>query len=286
MIRFRKITEKKVTLRKYELLHSDSILAPDGKTPLYRIIAVRDVRRLRKGTLGGYIEKEDNLSHDGDAWVFQGGIVYGNARVDDNAFVSGSSILSGNARLCNDACMRINVKVTGNAVIKDKAVVMQQAQVGDDCVISGSSRITDKAIIRGHITCRDSTTISDNVIIEGYGLLCGDTCLYDNIRLNLNGSMLYHANICEMKNIIIAQGIGSNHDVITAYREKDGTTLLTQGSFWGSLELFEKVVNNTKTEKKFMEEYNSLFNIIRSHDFGFGDLVIARHKRYKERGYN
>ena len=38
-----------------------------------------------KGELGGYIEKEKNLSQEGDAWVS------GDARVYGNAWVSGDA---------------------------------------------------------------------------------------------------------------------------------------------------------------------------------------------------
>ena len=42
---------------------------------LYRIEALKDFGDIKKGEKGGYIEKEDNLSQDDNAWV------YGNAEV-------------------------------------------------------------------------------------------------------------------------------------------------------------------------------------------------------------
>ena len=35
---------------------------------------------VKKGDLGGWIEKEDNLSQEGDCWVFGDAWVYGDAR--------------------------------------------------------------------------------------------------------------------------------------------------------------------------------------------------------------
>ena len=66
--------------KKYELLKDDAITS-FGRT-LYRIKATTDFGDVEKGELGGYIEKEENLSHLGDAWVS------GNARVSDDARVS------------------------------------------------------------------------------------------------------------------------------------------------------------------------------------------------------
>lgn len=49
---------------------------------LHRIRAVRDFGDVKCGTLGGWIEKEDNLSHNGSCFV------YGNAEVYDSADIS------------------------------------------------------------------------------------------------------------------------------------------------------------------------------------------------------
>ena len=50
-----------------------------------------------KGELGGYIEKEENLNQDGDAWVSGDAWVYGNARVSGDARVYGNAQVSGKA---------------------------------------------------------------------------------------------------------------------------------------------------------------------------------------------
>lgn len=55
---------------------------------LYQIKAERSFGSVKKGDLGGYIEKESNLSHDGNAWVAD------NAKVHGNALVLGSIVLS------------------------------------------------------------------------------------------------------------------------------------------------------------------------------------------------
>ena len=58
---------------------------------LHRIRAVRDFGDVKAGDLGGWIEKERNLSHDGDAWVYGNARVYGNAEVYGNARVYGNA---------------------------------------------------------------------------------------------------------------------------------------------------------------------------------------------------
>lgn len=58
--------------KKFELT-AESIVK-FGRT-LYRIRALVAFRNVKEGELGGFLEKEENLSQDGNAWV------YGNATV-------------------------------------------------------------------------------------------------------------------------------------------------------------------------------------------------------------
>ena len=46
---------------------------------LFRIKALISFGNVEEGELGGYVEKEENLSNDGNAWVCGDARVYGNA---------------------------------------------------------------------------------------------------------------------------------------------------------------------------------------------------------------
>ena len=70
-------------MKKFELT-AEFVTNVFGKK-LFRIKALVAFGNVEKGELGGFIEKEDNLSHDGDAWVYGNAQVYGNARVYDDA---------------------------------------------------------------------------------------------------------------------------------------------------------------------------------------------------------
>ena len=48
---------------------------------LHRIKAVVEFGLVKVGDLGGWIEKEENLSHEGKAWVWGNAEVWGNAKV-------------------------------------------------------------------------------------------------------------------------------------------------------------------------------------------------------------
>ena len=68
-----------------------------------RIRALINFGNVKKGELGGFIEKEENLSHSGDAWVSVDAWVCGNARVYGNAEVCGNAWVCGNAEVYGDA---------------------------------------------------------------------------------------------------------------------------------------------------------------------------------------
>lgn len=55
---------------------------------LFQIKATKSFWNVKEWELWWYIEKEDNLSQDGNAWVYGDARVYGDAWVSGNAFVS------------------------------------------------------------------------------------------------------------------------------------------------------------------------------------------------------
>lgn len=89
--------------KKYEL--TEESIDFEGTT-LHRIRAIRSFNDVKAGDLGGFIEKESNLSHGGNAWVYDRARVYGKAKV------------SGDARIYDKA------QVYHNAKIYDKVFVL------------------------------------------------------------------------------------------------------------------------------------------------------------------
>ena len=120
-------------MNKYKLLVNKSINVAGKK--LYRIEALKDFGRVKKGNLGGYIQSESNLSQNGNAWVFDDAKVYDNAwvfddaKVFDNAKVCGKAKVFDNARVFDAAVVCGNAKVYGSARVTDNAKVSDDARV-------------------------------------------------------------------------------------------------------------------------------------------------------------
>lgn len=102
-------------MKKYEF--TGETKAFNGTT-LHRIRALKDFGYVEAGDLGGWIEKEENLSHDGRCWVYGTARVYGDAQVSGDAWVYGTARVSGNAQVSGYARVFGNAWVAGDAEIK------------------------------------------------------------------------------------------------------------------------------------------------------------------------
>lgn len=80
-------------MKKFELTTESIYLLG---TKLFRIKALVTFGCVKKGELGGFVEKEENLDHTGSAWIFGNANVYGNALVHGGEEVSGNAEVSGN----------------------------------------------------------------------------------------------------------------------------------------------------------------------------------------------
>ena len=134
------MVKKECMSKKYEF--TDETTEVDGHT-LHRIRAVRCFSDVKAGDIGGWVEKEDNLSKMGDAWVYENAEVYGNAKVHGdaeiycNAKVFGTASVCGNAEVYGDAMVYDNARVFGNARVYGNAIVCGDAMVrcGADYII-------------------------------------------------------------------------------------------------------------------------------------------------------
>ena len=104
--------------KKFELLLDDTIEVFGRK--LFRIKAITDFGDVKKGELGGYIEKEENLSHYGNAWVSD------DARVSDDVLVTANGRVSGDAWVSDDVVVTGDARVSGDAWVSGNAWVESQ----------------------------------------------------------------------------------------------------------------------------------------------------------------
>ena len=133
-------------MNKYEL--TSETLQCAGHT-LHRIKALKDFGPIKVGELGGWIEKEENLSLFDNAWVFDNAKIFGYARVCDNAALFGNAavydnaMVSGYARVCDNAIAFGNAAIYSNARVCNNAAVCGKADVFGNSWVCGDAKICD-----------------------------------------------------------------------------------------------------------------------------------------------
>jgi hypothetical protein len=109
-----------------------------------QIRAIRNFENVSIGDLGGWIEKESNLSHDNTAWV------YGDAWVFDNAWVYGDASVHGNAKVFDNAWVYGDAKVYGHASVHGDAKVFDNAKVFGHAKVFGNAKVYGHAKVFGN----------------------------------------------------------------------------------------------------------------------------------------
>lgn len=182
-----------------------------GRT-LHRIRAVRDFTlksgtKVVNGDLGGWIEKEYNLSHGGFAWVSGDAKVYGNAEVSGNAWVSGD------ARVCGNALVSDNAKVYGDAQVYGNAQVGGAARVYGDAQVYGISAVYGISVVYGNARVSGDARVYGNAVVYGgacvYGCaqvggdaeVYGDAWVYGNARVCGDAKVEKSSDVICFKNI-------------------------------------------------------------------------------------
>lgn len=131
--------EKTTEGKKYEILENYGYENAKSKR-ICRIRALRDFGDVQKGDLGGYVQDEENLSHEGNCWIYDDSHVIDNARVEGDAKVRGSSYLLGNSYVCERAEVS-NILMKGNATVKGNVYLDADITIEGDALITKENDI-------------------------------------------------------------------------------------------------------------------------------------------------
>ena len=139
--------------KKYKLLENET-KEFYGRT-LYRVKALKSFGNVKAGDLGGFIEKEMNLSHCGDCWVYGEAMVIEDGRLFENAMAYGNALIAG------DAC------ASGNSRIFEYGELFGSAEIFDFVKLFGDGRVYGKAKIKGNVKVHGKAWISQDITIDG-----------------------------------------------------------------------------------------------------------------------
>ena len=247
-------------------------------TTLYRIRALKDFGDVKAGDIGGFIEKERNLSQCGTCWVYDNAMVYGNAYVNvdakiqdyalvmDDAHVTDGVDIAENAIICDNASIGAYATVHEDAKVRGDAVVRGEAIIHGHAIVEGSVWIGDNAEIDDHITIRGDVSVEDDAFVSGTGTIAGRVIIKGNAQVSIFGTLDGHhkigddAYVIGPEDVLSVGPIGTRNDITTFYRNDVGDIRVICGCFQGTLKEFETRVK-TKYEwtdnhyRRFRKEY-------------------------------
>lgn len=249
-------------MKKYELTTNTKMWF--GRK-LYQIKALKDFGNVKAGNLGGYIEKEENLSHDGNAWVYDSALVYDNAKVFDNAEVYSNAWVHDSAKVYDNAQISGNARILNNALIYDDtrvfddAWVYGNAQVYCDTHVYGNAKVFDNAEVFGEARVFGDAQIYDNTCVFDNAQVFGDAHVYDNAWIYRD------AQISNSADYIYFKGFGSENRNTTMFKTKNRDVYVSCGCFTGSLRAFMDKVKETHGNTKYAKEYLACVEVAKIH---------------------
>ena len=121
-------------MKKYKLDLTDSKVV-NGKT-VYRIVALKDIIVdkeeiikgwnitnkevvVKTGDKGGYVENENNLSQEGNCWIYDEAVVFDNAIIEDDVVIKDNAKIYENAVIMDNSIISDNAEVFGYVEVKD-----------------------------------------------------------------------------------------------------------------------------------------------------------------------
>ena len=237
-------------MKKYELTTNTKMYF--GRK-MYQIKALKDFGDVKAGDLGGYIEKEENLSQDGHAWVFDNACVYGDAKVYCNAQIHDIAWVHDTARISGNAHVYGGARVYDNAEIYGNALVYGDAQIYGDACVYDNAEVFDNAQVFGDVCVCDNAEVFDNARVLGNAQVYDTTLIHCDAQISSNADY------------ICFKGFGSENRNTIMFKTKNGDVYVCCGCFEGSLKEFTDKVKETHGNTKYAKEYLACIEVAKIH---------------------
>lgn len=152
--------------KKYEILTSkENTIKVEDKT-LYRIRALKSFEDIKKGDIGGYVSSYNNLSQEGNCWVYDDACIFDDAIVKDNAVTYDSA------------------RVYGNTEIGGNARVFSKAEIYGDALVYGNAGIYDNAHVYGNAKIYGDARVFNHTHVYGNACVFGNACVYGDTKVS------------------------------------------------------------------------------------------------------
>lgn len=236
---------------------------------LKRVVYLKDLTNVRRGSLGGYIQGYHNLSSKGSCWVGGKAQVWGEAEVKDSGSVTGD------AKVWGDSIVSDSAAVSGLAEVFDSKLsgssTVRQLSKVSKCIIGNTADVSGRAVVVG-------ARLADNVRIYGNAKITGDISVYHDVRIGENavikGQYIFSGNTfikgdAKINNpgdwVVVGPAISSRR-YTTAFRDRKIKVRVVSGCFSGTVEEFSRAIETTHSENpKHLMQYRLFCQLIGFH---------------------
>lgn len=134
--------------KKYEILMDEANTIEWKGHILHRIRALRDFNDVREGDIGGYVEKEKNLSQCGNCWIYDEAKAMDNSRIYDDSIMYDNSEMHENSIMCDDSEMHNDSELHGNSAMYNNSMIFDNSSMHDNSIMYDNSGMYNNSTLK------------------------------------------------------------------------------------------------------------------------------------------
>ena len=244
-------------MKKYELIKEGKDYFAERE--IFRIRALKDFGNVKAGDIGGWVCSYNNLSQEGDCWIYDNAKCLDNSRVYDNAKMFGNSVMYDNAVMLNNSIMYDNSKMFNNSKMYDKSIMCNNAEMCGNATMYDSSIMYDNSKMSNNSKMYDEARMYDNAVMFNDSKMFGNSKMYNNARMFdyaiLDKDKLLYGSINKSYKKIFQYHCEKR--LITAILTEVNEILYSIGCQVGITkeELIDRIYNDCEVRGRGLEEY-------------------------------
>ena len=256
-------------MEKYELIK-------EGKATfmgrvIYRIRALKDFGDVKAGDVGGWVCSYNNLSQEGECWIYDEAKCLDNAMIFDNAKMYDNSIMYDKAKMYHEAKMYDNAIMLNNSIMYDNSKMFNNSKMfgksvmRDNAEMCGNATMYDSSIMYDNSKMFNNSKMYDEARMYDYAVMFNDSKMYDNSKMYNKARMFDYAILNENK--ILYGSINKSYKNIfqhlckkrflIAILTEENEILYSVGCQIGMTkeEFIDRIYNDCEIKGKGLEEY-------------------------------
>ena len=225
-------------MKKYELIKESKTIF-EGRE-VYRIRALKDFRNVRAGDVGGWVCSYNNLSQEGNCWIYGNAKCLDHARIFDNAMIIDNSKMFDKSKMYDNSMMCDNSMMYNNSMMCNRAIMRNSSMMLDNSKMFDTSIMYDEAVMCNSSMMVENARMYYKAKMYNDAILDGNKLLYGSINKGYKNIFQHY---CERR-------------LLTAILTKKNEILYSIGCQIGITkeEFIDRIYNDCEVSGKGLEE--------------------------------